>query len=80
MSIACETCIFWTRDREGVTGDCRRRAPHGLPEPQTIENGEVRVWYLRTEWPQTNAGNFCGDHAFGTPSPDAPIEQLARPA
>jgi hypothetical protein len=60
----CGSCLFWRAivDDDGL-GECRARAPIGLPEVrgQTWPSGEVRTWGVKTAWPCTVSSDFCGE-------------------
>ena len=48
----CETCVFWERNREGVTGGtCRIRAP--------VCGGEFNE---ETMFPPQQSASWCGEH------------------
>ena len=53
----CMNCRFWVQDRDDEVGECHRHAPVPVPV-QGAEERQARF----VDWPQTLAGEFCGEH------------------
>ena len=59
MEVVCHNCMYWLRGPYGNGfGDCRRYAPK-----QTVPIGEESTLDQRglAIFPQTGAGNYCGE-------------------
>lgn len=65
----CYSCRYWTRLAGRIhsesDAECRRYAPRPVLAPAT---GEVPN---TAEWPVTDGGDWCGDHAPLPPGVDA---------
>lgn len=71
---ACRSCFFWRPAKRGKAetwshydggksyliehAQCRRRAPVAI-----VEFGQRKL--AEAKWPETNADDWCGDHAEG---------------
>lgn len=54
----CLNCAYWKGAHTTVLGACTKRAPVGVTKRAP---GTTDSMILVTEWPQTRAGDGCGD-------------------
>jgi hypothetical protein len=61
----CGRCRFWKEIDGGPDGWCLRFPPTVVVEPD-YGGGGGPAWYPETNWPETSAGEWCGEFAPAT--------------
>ncbi len=56
----CSTCRFWQATAERSSGICRRRAPTSTAV--AMVTAPEYKYVLKTVWPSTGPGDYCGEH------------------
>lgn len=57
---ACQNCTYWLAGDVWHTGICRRMPPAVIVQTAYVDGSRTSV--TDTEWPETGATDWCGEH------------------